>query len=79
MSYIHGTTSRVISVAYSRPPMHTRATGCIRAVPTLLPKAMTIRPRMVVRDVMRMGRRRVTPASMMASRRPIPSSRSWLM
>ena len=66
-------------VAYSRPPMHTSATGCIRAVPASPPKAMTTRPKMVVRDVMRMGRRRVTPASTMASRRSIPDRRSWLM
>ena len=78
-SYIHGTTSSVMRVAYSRPPMHTSATGCIRAVPASPPKAMTSRPKIVVMDVMRMGRRRVTPASMMASRRPMPSRRSWLI
>ena len=79
ISYMQGTTNSVISVAYSSPPMHTTATGCIRAVPAFLAAAVTIRPRMVVRLVIRMGRRRVTPASIMASRRSMPARRCWLM
>ena len=79
MSYIQGTTNSVISVAYSSPPIQTTAMGCISAVPAFFAVAVTIRPKIVVRLVIRIGRRRVTPASMIASRRSMPDSRCWLM
>ena len=49
------------------------------ALPASWLRAMTTRPKMVVAEVMRMGRIRVRPASTMASRRSRPSRRSWLI
>ena len=52
--------------------------GCIISDPMPVPSAMVDMPRMVVSAVMRMGRRRMRPVSMSASRLDMPPMRSWL-
>ena len=58
--------------------MDTTAMGCIISAPVPRPRAMVDMPRMVVRAVISIGRRRMRPVSIRASRFSMPPMRSWL-
>ena len=62
-----GTTYKVSTVAYVSPPMVTMAKGWIASAPIPTPTESVDKPRIVVRAVMRMGRRRVRPVCTKAS------------
>ena len=74
-----GTMYSVIKVAYVRPPMMTMDILLISWLAMSLLNSTIIMPRMVVRAVIRMGRIRVLPVAIRASRRSMPPSRSWLV
>ena len=59
--------------------MVTMAMGCVISAPWPTAIAMVDMARMVVRAVIRTGRMRVRPVRTIASKRGMPSSRSWLM
>ena len=51
--------------------------GCIISAPVPWPRAMVDMPRMVVSAVIKIGRRRMRPVSIRASRFSMPPMRSW--
>jgi hypothetical protein len=71
-------TSSVRKVVRSTPPITVIAIGARTSAPSPIPSAIGSSPSMVVSLVIRMGRRRILPASMMASRFDRPRSRAWL-
>src|SRR5660397_291486 len=64
---------RIVEV--NSPPITTRASGRERKDPSLRPRAMGVRARIVATAVMRMGRSRLRPPSMIALWASIPWSR----
>src|SRR6185312_2496683 len=72
--YSTGVTTRVRMVELSRPPMITSASGEYSG---LLSATSGIRPPIAVSVVRMMGTNRVSPASWIASSRPMPPFRSW--
>ena len=65
--YSAGTRNSVKTVDTVSPPMTARASGRLVSLPSPMPSAIGIRPTMVAMVVIRIGRSRVRPASMVAS------------
>ena len=70
---------RVNSMLAVRPPMTMIASGCCICAPGPMPRASGNRPRIAARLVIRIGRKRVRPASSSAGRSSMPSCRSCWM
>src|SRR5262249_16487961 len=70
-----GITMRVNSMLASRPPITAIASGCCICAPGPRPNASGRSPRIAVRLVMRIGRKRARPASTSASSRVRPAAR----
>ena len=60
------------------PPITARASGRLVSLPSPIPSAIGIKPTIVATVVIRIGRRRVRPASMVASSSGLPRPRSTL-
>src|SRR5690554_801686 len=72
MVYMTGTTTRVRTVERINPPITTLPSGAINSAPSPIPRVIGIRPRIVVRLVIRIGLSLMGPAVSIASLLSMP-------